>query len=178
MKSDHQTVYYGKVDSEIGAFYIAATDKGLCFIGSPSEALGSIKEKITRQNSEVTFIENDKKIKKYIDQLLEYLNGDRTIFDIPIDIQGTAFQEAVWDELKNIPYGETVSYSDIAQNIEKPNAVRAVGTAIGANPVLMVIPCHRVVSKSGQLTGFRGGISMKEELLNLEIRNKDKRINS
>lgn len=89
-------------------------------------------------------------------------------FTIPIDVYGTAFQLAVWNTVREIPYGETHSYSEIAERIQKPNAVRAVGTAVGANPLLITIPCHRVIGKNGKLTGFRGGLAMKKELLKLE----------
>ncbi|MDM8102298.1 methylated-DNA--[protein]-cysteine S-methyltransferase [Oceanobacillus oncorhynchi] len=87
-----------------------------------------------------------------------------------MDLKGTAFQESVWEALQHIPYGETVSYMNIAEKIEKPKAVRAVGAAIGANPVMILVPCHRVIAKDGKLTGFRGGIPMKESLLELERR--------
>ena len=105
-------------------------------------------------------------------QLGEYLDGKRKSFGIPLDLKGTSFQESVWKELQNIPYGGVVSYSDIANKIGRPKAVRAVGAANGANPVMIVVPCHRVVAKSGQLTGFRGGLEMKKALLALEKVNK------
>lgn len=87
-------------------------------------------------------------------------------FTIPIDVYGTAFQLAVWNTVREIPYGETHSYSEIAERIQKPNAVRAVGTAVGANPLLITIPCHRVIGKNGKLTGFRGGLEMKKNCSN------------
>ena len=85
-----------------------------------------------------------------------------------MDLHGTPFQMAVWEALRKIPFGVTVSYTDIAERIGKPSSVRAVGTAIGANPVLITVPCHRVIAKSGKLTGYRGGLDMKEQLLGLE----------
>ena len=99
---------------------------------------------------------------------LRYLEGKRKIFTVPFDFNGTAFQLAVWNALCEIPYGQTKSYSDIANYINKPAAVRAVGAAIGANPVLITVPCHRVVGKNGSLTGYRGGLEMKTQLLDLE----------
>lgn len=99
---------------------------------------------------------------EYAEQLQAYLNGKRTHFSFPVDLAGTPFQLAVWKALSEIPYGSTCSYSDIAEHIEKQAAVRAVGAAIGANPLLMVVPCHRVIGKSGQLTGYRGGLDMKK----------------
>jgi len=96
------------------------------------------------------------------------LDGQRKNFTAAITLHGTAFQQSVWQALLEIPHGETVSYSDIAERIGNPKAVRAVGTAIGANPMLIIVPCHRVIGKNGSLTGFRGGLEMKIQLLDLE----------
>ncbi|MNG17458.1 Methylated-DNA--protein-cysteine methyltransferase, inducible [compost metagenome] len=104
----------------------------------------------------------------YIQQLDEYLSGKRSEFSLPLDLRGTGFQQGVWAALNDISHGETVSYSQVAESLGKSNAVRAVGTAIGANPVLIVVPCHRVVGKNGALTGYRGGLLNKEKLLKLE----------
>ena len=107
-------------------------------------------------------------LKPYVKELIDYLEGRRKEFTLPVDLHGTAFQQSVWKVLQQIPYNQTVSYTDIAEQIQKPNAVRAVGTAIGANPVLITVPCHRVIAKSGKPTGYRGGLEMKERLLGLE----------
>lgn len=101
-------------------------------------------------------------------QLDEYFAGKRTRFDLNISPKGTEFQKKVWAELLKIPYGETKSYQKIAENIGNPNAQRAVGSACNKNPILLIIPCHRVVSKTGKLTGFACGIERKEQLLKLE----------
>ena len=85
-----------------------------------------------------------------------------------LDIEGTPFQKEVWQALQEIPYGETITYQEISEKIGRPRAVRAVGTAIGKNPLLMVIPCHRVIGSKGQLTGYRGGLAMKQALLTFE----------
>ncbi len=103
-----------------------------------------------------------------LDQIHEYLRGERREFSIPLDIRGTPFQQGVWDALLGIPYGETVAYADIAETLGKPTALRAVGQAVGANPIPIVIPCHRVVGKDGHLVGFGGGLPLKERLLYLE----------
>lgn len=92
----------------------------------------------------------------------------RETFTFPIDAYGTAFQLSVWNTVREIPYGKTYSYTEIADRIQKPTAVRAVASAIAANPILITIPCHRVIGKNGKLTGFRGGLEMKKELLVLE----------
>jgi methylated-DNA-[protein]-cysteine S-methyltransferase len=101
-------------------------------------------------------------------QLSEYFAGKRTAFDLPLAPQGTVFQQAVWKTLAAIPYGELRSYSDIARQIGKPKAVRAVGAANGKNPLPIIVPCHRVIGRDGSLTGFSGGIEMKSRLLQME----------
>ena len=101
-------------------------------------------------------------------QLTEYFAGKRSLFDLPLDAGGTAFQQTVWSALVAIPYGELRSYSDIANTIGKPKAVRAVGAANGRNPIPIVVPCHRVIGSDGSLTGFAGGLPMKTKLLTLE----------
>lgn len=101
-------------------------------------------------------------------QLDEYFQGKRKYFDLPISCSGTPFQEKVWRELQNIPYGETRCYEDIAVKIGSPKAVRAVGQANNRNPILLIIPCHRVIHKNGDISGFACGIEAKKYLLDLE----------
>ena len=101
-------------------------------------------------------------------ELREYFLGHRTAFDIPLSPSGTPFQLAVWQVLRDIPYGETRSYGQIAAAIGNPRAVRAVGTACGRNPIWVMIPCHRVIGAEGALTGYAGGLEMKKALLDLE----------
>ncbi|WP_300911765.1 methylated-DNA--[protein]-cysteine S-methyltransferase [Muribaculum intestinale] len=101
-------------------------------------------------------------------QLDEYFAGIRREFDIPLLYAGTEFQKIVWDELLGIPYGEAISYGEMAQNIGMPQAVRAVANANGANAISIFIPCHRVIGSDGSLTGYAGGLNIKEYLLNLE----------
>src|SRR5699024_12666244 len=97
-----------------------------------------------------------------------YLDEKRTDFSLPIDIIGTPFQKKVWQSMCEIPYGQKATYSEIAHNIGNKKAVRAVGTAIGANTLMIILPCHRVIAKNGAITGFRGGLGMKKMLLTLE----------
>jgi methylated-DNA-[protein]-cysteine S-methyltransferase len=103
-----------------------------------------------------------------IQQLAEYFAGDRKQFDLPLALRGTPFQIEVWRALQQIPYGQTRSYEDVARSIGRPTATRAVGAANGANPIPIIIPCHRVIGKNGGLTGFGGGIAVKRRLLGLE----------
>ncbi len=103
-----------------------------------------------------------------MEQLQEYFRGERFEFDLPLTPEGTQFQIQVWRALEKIPYGETISYLDLAKRIGKPAAVRAVGAANGANPLPIVLPCHRVIGTNGKLTGYGGGLDKKQYLISME----------
>ncbi len=105
-------------------------------------------------------------------QLQEYFEGARQAFDVPLAMAGTPFQQKVWTALLDIPYGETISYGDLARRIGQPDAVRAVGAANGRNPVPIIVPCHRVIGSSGKLIGYGGGLAIKAALLDHERRYK------
>ena len=111
-------------------------------------------------------------IAKAIKELTEYFQGKRKEFTVPLKPEGTVFQKKVWQALKQIPYGETRSYGEIALTVGNEKACRAVGGANNKNPILIMIPCHRVIGKNGTLVGFGGGLDMKERLLQLERKNK------
>lgn len=147
---------------------IAATEKGLCFCDSTNVHDEELAQWGNRWNPDSQLIKDEAACKPYVNQLIEYFQGKRTSFSIPIDLRGTPFQLEVWEALLRIPYGQTRSYSDISSQIGKPSAVRAVGAAIGRNPLLVAVPCHRVIAKKGSLTGYRGGLEMKARLLELE----------
>ena len=106
-------------------------------------------------------------------EVTHFLKSEQRNFTVPIEPRGTAFQSSVWRELRNIPWGETRSYHDIACSLEKPSASRAVGAAIGRNPLPLIIPCHRVIGSNGSLTGFAGGLTIKRQLLLIESRQRD-----
>lgn len=110
-------------------------------------------------------------IKTTYQELLEYFSGLRKTFDVPIKLNGTDFQVKVWRALCQIPYGKTITYKDIATIIGQEKACRAVGMANNKNPICIIVPCHRVIGKNGSLTGYAGGLSIKEKLLNLEANN-------
>ena len=114
------------------------------------------------------WVEDRRAFADVAEQLGEYFAGERRGFDLDLDLRGTPFQLDVWRALREIPYGDTVSYGDIARQIGRPKAVRAVGTANGSNPIPVIVPCHRVIGASGKLTGFGGGLEAKSYLLNLE----------
>ena len=109
-------------------------------------------------------------LRQAVDQLRAYFAGELQDFDLTLDMQGTGFQRRVWHELRNIPYGETRSYSFVANTIGAPKAVRAVGAANGRNPIPIVVPCHRVIGAGGSLVGYGGGLPLKRFLLDLEAR--------
>lgn len=123
---------------------------------------------VDRQLPGADLIQAPEQVASYVRQLQEYCDGIRQTFTISCDLRGTPFQTAVWQALTQIPHGQTRSYADIAMAVGRPAALRAVGTAIGANPVPIVVPCHRVIGKNATLTGFGGGLQMKEQLLQLE----------
>ena len=111
---------------------------------------------------------NDPLLQRTATELRHYFDGKRASFDLPLDLLGTDFQRAVWTALQRIPAGETRAYGDIARALGSPLAVRAVGAAVGRNPVSLIVPCHRVVGRDGSLTGYAGGIERKQALLELE----------
>lgn len=158
-----QKIYYDIFEIEGHSYVIAATAKGLTFVGSRDGSIDEIK-----QFYDCQLIQIRPKVVAYATELAEYLTGKRQSFDVATDISGTAFQESVWQALEKIPYGTVTDYTSIARQIGRPKASRAVGSAIGKNPLLMFIPCHRVLTKSGKLGGYRGGLAMKQSLLKLE----------
>ena len=121
-----------------------------------------------RPTNEIARSDGDDVIREAISQLNEYFEGERKEFNLPLMPDGTPFQKQVWQSLLEIPYGATRTYSEIATGVGRPDAVRATATAIGANPLSILIPCHRVIGKNGTLTGYAGGLDAKRFLLNHE----------
>jgi AraC family transcriptional regulator of adaptative response/methylated-DNA-[protein]-cysteine methyltransferase len=160
-------IRYTIVDCSLGKFLIGATERGICAITfASSEA--QVKAALRREYPSAEIVLDDKGLQRWASAFLKYLQGQHSRLDLPLDIQGTAFQQRVWKELQRIPYGQTRSYSEIAQAIGQPKAVRAVARACAANPVPILIPCHRVIRKNGALGGYSGGIARKRALLMLE----------
>ncbi|MEC1670945.1 methylated-DNA--[protein]-cysteine S-methyltransferase [Bacillus mojavensis] len=162
------TLYWSLLMFKDWNLYIASTSKGLVFVGSQNKSFEELFEWAKKRFPGSPLVEDDEKLDPYVVEITQYLEGNRKNFTVPIEYVGTTFQLAVWNALCEIPYGQTRSYSDIANHINKPAAVRAVGAAIGANPALITVPCHRVIGKNGSLTGYRGGFEMKTLLLDLE----------
>jgi len=160
------TICYQKIPTPAGSIFIAADDTYLRAI-----TFDRNEEKIRTSLSDFKHGSNTI-IKQTQMQLQEYFAGKRTEFDLPLSFSGTEFQQQTWRALLTIPYGETRSYSEQAHLIGNPRAVRAVGRTNGLNPIGIVVPCHRVIGKSGKLTGYAGGLDKKRFLLDLERNNK------
>ncbi len=162
------TIHYSSLNSPFGPVFVAKTVKGICFINlskiSESEFQSILRKKFRKKP-----IRDDKKLNGVINALLDYFSGNQVNFKAPLDLgTGTLFQRRVWDKISEIPYGELRTYKWIAGEIGSINAVRAVGNAVGRNPVPPIIPCHRVIRTDGNLGGFSSGISLKKWLLKLE----------
>ena len=154
-------MHYRTIDSPIGPLIIAGDHDGLRFLLFGKGRNGQMKAKPEWEPDRGTLKEPAK-------QLTAYFAGKLRDFDLPLAPEGTPFQRAVWGELVKIPYGETTSYGELARRLGNPNAVRAVGLANGANPIAIVIPCHRVIGSNGSLVGYGGGLPIKQALLTLE----------
>ncbi|WP_283679458.1 methylated-DNA--[protein]-cysteine S-methyltransferase [Lentilactobacillus sp. Marseille-Q4993] len=166
-----QKIYWDSVEYNNTPFFFTITDKGLNFVGSPDKPLSEFFDFYPNAKFTSEFLNDSDKTDEYVDQFKDYFEGKSKRFDLPIDydyVGGTDFQREVWQELTNIPYGKTKTYSEIADEISKPKASRAVGHAVALNPLLIVIPCHRVVREDGSLGGYRGGEKQKKALLSLE----------
>lgn len=149
------------VDSPVGPLFLAADEAGLRAIEFRDN-----RHPVKRDGE---WIEGDNAVlRKAAQQLGEYFAAKRRDFDLPLSPHGTQFQRSVWKTLATIPYGETISYAELAQRVGKPSASRAVGAANGRNPLPIVLPCHRVIGADGSLTGFGGGLPTKQYLLKLE----------
>lgn len=156
-----------ELDTAIGRLRLYATSRGLRAIAFGEPEGVAVSQPAVPATGPATPM-HDRLLADACDQLLEYLSGGRRHFTVPLDPRGTAFQLAVWRAVTLIPYGETRSYQEIAVQLERPRASRAVGAANGANPLPFMIPCHRVIGSSGALTGYAGGLALKRHLLGLE----------
>ena len=163
-----EIVHTAQVDSPIGTLCVASTDAGLAYVELPHASGRGLRGWLRRHLPGARCNEGFAPNQVAIAQILEYLKGKRTGFDLPLDLRGTAFQTEVWAALREIPYGEIRTYAEVARDVRRPRAVRAVGAANGANPVSLVVPCHRVVATGGRLGGYAGGLPLKAKLLAME----------
>ena len=155
-------IFYAQLESPIGALLLVSEDARLRQVIFAKSGRPTIPKAEWREDAAA--------LSETIHQLRAYFDGQLETFDLPLAPEGTPFQQKVWGELLKIPYGNTTSYGELAKRIGNPKASRAVGLANGSNPIPIVIPCHRVIGSNGKLTGYGGGLTIKEKLLALERR--------
>jgi len=170
-----QIIRYAIAPSWLGRTLVAATEKGLCAVqlgDDDAELVGALARRFGKARLEEA--DPGSPYRQWIDDALDVIERPGQAANLPLDIQGTAFQEQVWQALRRIPAGETVTYGDLATAIGRPTATRAVAAACGANRIAVIIPCHRVIGKDGTLTGYRWGTERKAKLLEAERNNRAK----
>ncbi|HEU4766977.1 MAG TPA: bifunctional DNA-binding transcriptional regulator/O6-methylguanine-DNA methyltransferase Ada [Pyrinomonadaceae bacterium] len=161
------TISYTIVASPLGRLLVAVTERGVCSV-QMGDADARLERDLRAEFPEATIRRDDNALQEPVEKILNHLTGKEPRLDLPLDIRATAFQRQVWEQLRAIPYGETVSYGAVAKALGKPGAVRAVGRACATNPVALVIPCHRVVREDQTLGGYRWGLERKRQLLEHE----------
>lgn len=164
------TITFAIAPTPLGRMLVAATERGLCAVRFGENAT-ELERDLREEFRAADLHRDDAAMGRYIEPLLSSLRGENTTVDLPLDVLATAFQKKVWETLRTIPRGETRSYSEIAREIGDPNAVRAVARACASNPVVLAVPCHRVVRRDGDLAGYRWGIERKKKLLESERTN-------
>ncbi|MBF0706948.1 MULTISPECIES: methylated-DNA--[protein]-cysteine S-methyltransferase [Bacillaceae] len=167
---EKQVIHYGEFLSPIGAITLFASPNGVSRLdfGCAEDVLPIAETWYKKHHVKADLVFNSDIIEPIVMQLEEYFSGKRRFFDLKLDKVGTIFQQKVWNNLSEIPYGETRSYRDVAVGISAPKAVRAIGSANNRNPIPIIVPCHRVIGSNGALVGYGGGVDKKEYLLSLE----------
>lgn len=160
-------ISYTIIPCVLGYLMVSTTEKGICAVN-----LGDREDELEKTAID-RFIQarikrDDRKHQDWIEPILNFLAGSKSDLNLPLDIQGTTFQKQVWQALQTIPYGATRTYAEMARDLGKPKAARAVGNACGANPTALVIPCHRVLKSDGSLGGYHWGVDRKQQLLRQE----------
>lgn len=162
MKSAQRDYFGSFFDSPVGKLRLIASEEGLVAVLWPDDDPARVRTRATVERDRHPLLVMTQR------QLVEYFAGQRSRFTVPLDFVGTKFQRSVWQALLTIPFGETRTYGQIAQQLRCPSASRAVGAANGKNPISILVPCHRVIGANGNLTGFAGGLEVKAKLLQLE----------
>ena len=166
---ENAPILINRVTTPLGPMFVGATNEGICLLEFTNRQRleTELKDLQRLLNTRIIAGENEH-IKQLKKELAEYFAGTRKTFDVALHTPGTDFQNQVWKALNTIPFGVTATYAQQAKKIDKPSAVRAVGTANGANRISIIIPCHRVVGSNGQLTGYGGGLARKQWLIDFE----------
>src|SRR6267142_2954442 len=170
-KGKGQTIAYCCFPTLLGTVLVAATARGVCSIKLADDA-AQLPGLLAEEFREAELVEDPAAVKNFKEKILSFLAGDPSLAKVPVDVRGTVFQRKVWDQLRRIPSGETRTYQQIARAIGAPAAVRAVGSACGANPVALLVPCHRAVRADGGLGGYAWGLPVKQRLLEIEKRRR------
>ncbi|MEL6494415.1 MAG: methylated-DNA--[protein]-cysteine S-methyltransferase [Cyanobacteria bacterium J06623_7] len=160
-------IIYSVIECPLGYLLLATTDKGICTVSLGDTEI-ALSTALRNKFKHAVIIEKHNHHADWLAPMLNLLEGKQTEVNLPLDIQGSAFQQRVWQALRTIPYGVTRTYQDIARELDRPQAKRAVGSACGANPLALIIPCHRVLKSDGGLSGYRWGIERKRQLLAIE----------
>ncbi|CAN5721666.1 hypothetical protein BH23GEM10_BH23GEM10_06330 [soil metagenome] len=154
-------------NSAIGRVLVARTHQGLCAVLMDNDE-DALMNELRRRFPNASVRRDDDGVRTLTDAVVSLIDGRSVAYDAPLDLRGTPFQQQVWQELRRIPAGTTASYTDVAQRIGRPRSVRAVAQACGANPLAVVVPCHRVIGRDGAMTGYRWGVERKRFLLEHE----------
>lgn len=166
---NHRRIDYVRFNTPLGSAYVGALEGRIVKIDLHGKEFFSWVEKKFPGHGLVDQTDAPSKVlMEARDQIVEYLEGRRSEFDVPYDLKGTEFQMDVWKEMAGIPWGKTITYSQLAEAVGRPRAARAIGGACNKNPLPLVIPCHRVVGRDGSMVGFGSGIDVKEKLLKME----------
>lgn len=166
-----ETITYTTVPIPVGDILVARTERGVCaLIIAAHGEMPTARDALQRYCPTAPLVPDADSLMDAVRQLAEYLAGARRTFDLPLDLGGTPFQRRVWKLLLEIPYGETVTYRDLALALGQPHGAQAVGEAVGRNPVSIIVPCHRVLGSDGGLTGYMWGVHVKRWLLDRERR--------
>lgn len=169
-------IHYAIVNSPLGRLLVGATDRGISalYLG---ESDGLLKSELKKEYPRAALVADSQRgasgsdsLGEWVNAILAHLRGQEPHLDLPTDVQATAFQRRVWEELRRIPYGTTRTYTEVARAIGKPAAIRAVARACATNPVSVVVPCHRVVRQDGNLAGYRWGVGRKQTLIEHEAK--------
>ncbi|OEH91688.1 methylated-DNA--[protein]-cysteine S-methyltransferase [Bacillus solimangrovi] len=165
-----ERLYYGEIESPFGPLIVVHTKQGVCRIlfGTFEKNESTLNIWIKKNIGKAELVKDKETNNPVYIQLIEYFEGQRQSFDLKFDLYGTLFEKKVWQALLNIGYGKTYSYRELAQVIQSPKAVRAVGCAVNKNPLPIIVPCHRIVGSNGSLVCYHGGIDKKQMLLEME----------
>jgi AraC family transcriptional regulator of adaptative response/methylated-DNA-[protein]-cysteine methyltransferase len=172
-KGKGQSIAFCCFPTPLGTVLVAATPRGVCSIKLGDDA-AKLRRLLGEEFSQAELAEEPSALQPFREKILSFLAGDQSLAKVPVDVRGTVFQRKVWEELRRIPAGETRTYQEIARAIGAPAAVRAVGSACGANPVALLVPCHRAIRTDGGLGGYAWGLARKKRLLELERRKEKK----